>query len=86
MAMSREDIEKMLGPVDSQLAAEIVRTDASAEDLAQALSWVHADEARLNDGAHMPSGVVAELVDLLEAGEDDEPDVPTGDGGVSDWS
>lgn len=72
MAMSRTDIEKMLGPVDNQLAAEIARTDASAADLAQALSWLHSDEARVNDGAHMPTGVVAELLDLLEVVEDED--------------
>lgn len=72
MAVSRSDIEKMLGPVDNQLAAEIARTQASAADLAQALSWLHSDEARVNDGAHMPTGVVAELLDLLEAAEDED--------------
>lgn len=76
MALSRETIEKMLGPVDSQLVAEIARTDATAEDLAQALSWVHSDEARLNEGAHLPTGVVAVLVELLET--DDDDDAPMG--------
>lgn len=85
MAMSKEAIEKMLGPVDNQLAAEIVRTDANAEDLAQALSWVHSDEARVNEGAHMPSGVVAELVDLLEAAEEEEPLAPSS-GSAADWA
>lgn len=85
MAMSRSDIEKMLGPVDNQLAAEIARTDASAADLAQALSWLHADEARMNDGAHMPSGIVAELVDLLEAAEEEDNLSPAATP-AQDWS
>lgn len=72
MAMTRNDIEKMLGPVDDHLAAEIVRTDASAEDLAQALVWISADEAMVNDGAHMPTGVVAELIGLLDTTEDED--------------
>lgn len=84
MAMSRSDIEKMLGPIDSQLAAEIVRTNASAEDLAQAISWVHADEARLNDGAHLPSGIVSELVDLLQADDEDDIPLPSSNDGP-DW-
>jgi hypothetical protein len=85
MAMTRSDIEKMLGPVDSDLVTEIVRTDASAADLAQALSWIHADEARLNDGAHLPSGVVAELVELLEA--DDDEEAPGGTAtDIADWA
>lgn len=72
MAMTRNQIEKMLGPVDSQLAAEIVATDATVEDLAQALVWLNSDEAMLNEGQHMPSGVVAELIGLLEIADDDE--------------
>lgn len=86
MAMDRNTIEKMLGPVDSHLAAEIVRTDASAADLAQAMSWIHADEARLNEGAHLPTGVVAELVDLLAPSEDDDLSPEQGSGSTSGWS
>lgn len=86
MALTRRDIEKMLGPVDNQLAAEIARTGADAADLAQALSWLHSDEARINEGAHMPTGVVAELVDLLEAAEDE--DGSPGESGATgpDWT
>ncbi|WP_196259176.1 hypothetical protein [Pelagibacterium limicola] len=85
MAMNRSEIEKLLGPVDNQLAAEIVRTDASPVELAQALSWLHSDEARVNEGAHMPTGVVAELVDLLEAVEDEDGGSTPLDDGTSDW-
>jgi hypothetical protein len=35
------------------------------------LSWIHSDEARINEGAHMPTGVVAELIGLLEVVEDE---------------
>lgn len=84
MAMTRSDIEKMLGPVDDHLAAEIVRTDASAEDLAQALVWISADEAMVNDGAHMPTGVVAELIGLLDTADEEEP-VPAAAAPAANW-
>lgn len=85
MALTREQIEKMLGPVDTQLAAEIVATDATAEDLAQALVWLHSDEAMLNEGQHMPSGVVAELIGLLEAADDEDGMAAPVADGLTDW-
>lgn len=42
--------------------ADIIRSGASAEELAQAWAWVNADEAHINDGRPLPSGRVAELV------------------------
>lgn len=72
MALTRSEMERLVGPVDNQLAAEIVRTDATADELARAMAWIHADEALVNDGQHLPSGRVAELVALLAPPEDDD--------------
>lgn len=69
MVITRSDMEKILGPVDDQLATEILSVGATAEELARALFWVNADEAFVNDGAHMPAGRVAELIEILEARE-----------------
>jgi len=72
MAIKRDEIERMLGPIDNQLAAEIAATDATATDLAKALAWLQADEALVNDGDHLPIGKVAELIGILETADDEE--------------
>lgn len=72
MAITRSEIERLLGPIDNQLAAEIVATDATAADVAKALAWLQADEALVNDGDHLPTGKVAELIGILETADDED--------------
>lgn len=76
--MTREELERVIGPVDNQLAAEIAGTGASVQELTEALAWVNADEAMVNDGRPLPGGRVAELIEILQ-GPDDE-DVPSAEG------
>lgn len=72
MTLTRAEIEELAGPLDNQLMAEIAATDATAADLARALAWLEADEALINDGDHLPTGKVAELISILETVDDDE--------------
>ncbi|CDN57824.1 Hypothetical protein RG1141_PA09920 (plasmid) [Neorhizobium galegae bv. officinalis bv. officinalis str. HAMBI 1141] len=72
MDLSSENIIAVLGPVDETLVADILATGASVRDLAEAWAWVNADEALMNEGRKLPTGKVAELVDLLEI-DDEEP-------------
>lgn len=72
MDLSSENIVAVLGPVDETLVADILATGASVRDLAEAWAWVNADEALMNEGRKLPTGKVAELVDLLEI-DDEEP-------------
>ena len=85
MAMQRKEIERLLGPTDSQLAAEIVATDANSADLAKALAWLQSDEALVNDGDHLPTGKVAELIGILET-IDDEDGIAAPAASASDWA
>ena len=85
MAMTRKEIERLLGPTDSQLAAEIVATDANSADLAKALTWLQSDEALVNDGDHLPTGKVAELIGILET-IDDEDGIAAPAASASDWA
>ena len=85
MAMKRKEIERLLGPTDSQLAAEIVATDANSADLAKALAWLQSDEALVNDGDHLPTGKVAELIGILET-IDDEDGIAAPAASASDWA
>lgn len=72
MPIGRSDVTALLGPVDDELAAEIVATGASPEELAEAWAWVNNDEALVNDGRPLPGGRVAELIDMLETQPQEE--------------
>ncbi|MDF3856377.1 hypothetical protein ACDP63_16115 [Paracoccus sp. P2] len=69
--MRLDDIRAVLGPVDETLIAQISRTDATVEELAEAWGWLNADEAMISEGRPLPRGRVAELVAILEAAEPD---------------
>ena len=71
MALTREEVTSVLGPVDDTLAAELMATDASLVELEQAWAWLNSDEALINEYQPMPTGVVAELIEIL-SGPDDE--------------
>ncbi|AEQ50843.1 hypothetical protein [Pelagibacterium halotolerans] len=72
MTLTRSEIERVLGPIDEHLAAEISATEATTADLTMALAWLEADEARVNEGDHLPTGKVAELIGILETADDEE--------------
>lgn len=67
MAMTRDDMESIIGPVDNQMAVEILAVGATEQELAQALFWMNADEALVNEGHPMPTGKVAQLIEIFEA-------------------
>ncbi|CDX20345.1 conserved hypothetical protein [Mesorhizobium sp. ORS 3324] len=75
--MTRNDIISVLGPVDEAVIADIALTGASLEELQEALAWIGADEALVNEGHALPSARVAKLIEILEPPED-EPGVPGG--------
>lgn len=66
MTMTARDITAIIGPADQQLLREIMLTGATAGELAQAWAWLNSDEALVNAGRPLPSGKVAELIDLLD--------------------
>jgi hypothetical protein len=70
------DVREVLGPIDDDVAAEIVRMEATREELVEALAWTASDEALVNDMRPPPSGTVAALVELLEADALDDADGP----------
>jgi hypothetical protein len=69
--MTREEIVSVLGPTDETLVAGILSTGASFEELRQAWIWLNEDEALMGEGRPLPGTRVAELIDLLDADEDD---------------
>jgi hypothetical protein len=71
MALTREQISSVLGPIDDVLAAEVLATSASLAELEAAFAWLNSDEALLNDHRPLPTGRVAQLIEIL-SGPDDE--------------
>jgi hypothetical protein len=63
--LTRDGVERILGPVDKQLLAELAATGANETELAEAHAWVVNDEALVNDFRPLPTGKVAELVEIL---------------------
>jgi len=69
--MTQEEIVSVLGPTDETLVADILSTGASFEELREAWAWLNGDEALMGEGRPLPGPRVAELIDLLDADEDD---------------
>jgi uncharacterized membrane protein YkvA (DUF1232 family) len=72
MALTRDDVLSVIGPADEILVTEIIATEVTTEELAQAWAWVNNDEALINEGRALPSGRTAELVELLTPQSDEE--------------
>jgi hypothetical protein len=70
--LTRENVVSVLGPVDEDMIATIVATGATVEELTRAAAWVNNDEALVNDGQPLPSGRVAELIELLSDEEEED--------------
>ena len=71
MPMTREEIVSVLGPTDETLVADMLSTGASIEELREAWAWLNEDEALMGEGRPLPGTRVAELINLLDADEDD---------------
>ena len=76
ITLNREEIEAALGEVDDELAAELLATGASAEELRAALDELRAElelgEAIPRSSAH--GGALRDLLLALEARERAEDD------------
>jgi hypothetical protein len=70
--MTREQIVSVLGPTDETLIADILSTGASFEELREAWVWLNEDEALMGEGRPLPGTRVAELIDLLDAADEDD--------------
>ncbi|MER9326681.1 hypothetical protein NKJ26_31580 [Mesorhizobium sp. M0152] len=72
MTMTRDDIISVLGPVDEAVIADIALTGATIEELREAVAWIGADEALVNEGRPLPGPRVAKLMELLETPEEED--------------
>jgi hypothetical protein len=67
--LTRKDVIETIGDVDDVTVADIIATGATAQDLAEARSWVTNDEALLNTGRPLPTGRVGQLVEIIRVKE-----------------
>ena len=72
MALTFEEITAVLGPVDVDVAAAIVATDASVAELEEAWAWLQDDEAFITEGRPPPKGKVAQLIEILSPPADED--------------
>jgi len=72
--VTRDDVVRAVGPVDDITIAEIIGTEATADELAEAQAWIVNDDPLLNAGKPLPIGRVRELVDILTELETEEED------------
>jgi hypothetical protein len=76
--ITREDVTRAIGVADDVTIAEIIGTQASVEELAEAQAWLANDEPMMNAGRPLAIGRVRQLVDILsELQADDDDDGPT---------
>lgn len=73
MAITREEIILILGPVDDPLISEIMTSGATIEELTLAWGWITNEEALVREGIPRAHGRTAELIDLLSDDDEDEP-------------
>jgi hypothetical protein len=66
MALTRDEVVSVLGPVDNATIAEIAATGTTIEELREAWAWFNSDEALMGQGRPLPGTRVASLIDILE--------------------
>jgi hypothetical protein len=54
MAMAREDVVSVLGPIGETLIAEVIATGSSVEELREAWAWLNGDKALMNERRPLP--------------------------------
>jgi len=75
--ITRDDVTRATGAADDVTIAQIIGTEATVEELAEAQAWLANDEPMLNAGRPLARGRVRQLVDILSelqaVDEEDEP-------------
>ena len=64
--LTSEEIKRIVGSVDDRTAADILATGAREDELLEAVTWVHADDAMMDELRPLPSGRVGTLVEILK--------------------
>ena len=71
-SLTRNEVIAVLGAADDDLIVQIIGTGATQADLVEAYAWLKSDEALVNEGRTLPSGLVGALVEILQTAEEAE--------------
>ena len=69
---SRSDLTRILGDLDDAQISEILTLHPTLAEVEQAALWAEGEGEVLSASGHTLSGVVAEIVDIVTADEEDE--------------
>ena len=69
--LTHDAVAVALATHDDRLIADVLATGATAEEFAEARTWLENDEAPMNAGERLAGGRVAQVIDLIEAWEAD---------------
>jgi hypothetical protein len=72
--VTRDDVTRMIAGADDVSIAQIIGSEATIDELAEALAWMANDEPMMNSGRRLATGRVRELVDILAELEPDDDD------------
>jgi len=77
--ITRDDVTRAVGAADDVTIAQIIGTEATVEELAEAQAWLANDEPMMNAGRPLAIGRVRQLVDILSElqADDEDDDGPT---------
>ena len=67
--LTRDDVAAVCGRLDDIKIAGIIGTGASREELVEARTWLAADDQLGKTVRRMPTGRVAQIIEILRAGE-----------------
>lgn len=73
---SRDDLIRIAGDLEDDKIVDILALKPTVSELEQAVLWAEGEGDVLARKGHQLVGVVAGIVDVLTADEDDEPEPP----------
>jgi hypothetical protein len=72
--VTKEDVRDAFKGLDDVTVSEIIATEATVSELAEAQAWLVNDEPLLNAGRPLATGRVRELIDILAEFDPNEDD------------
>lgn len=69
--LTRDSLERVLGPLDDAAVADIAALGATEEELLEARSWLANEEAMRAAGKPLPAARVAQIIEWLEPPDDE---------------
>ena len=71
--MSRADLTALLGDIDDDKFAEILRLDPNLSDIEQAVIWARGEGEVLGKSGHPLLGKAARIFEIVTADDEEEP-------------